>query len=259
MLIPPYIGITDFTNSGQVSEMLEVFYKNLREDSERLLHVGVMMNYETLRGRETKWKKTYPKKEEIASIFSFEETYNCLHYVDRDPKGHGELPMAICDAISYGGMYLDALQLDMVWPDPGEVAHGVHTSRKMLEVILQIGTETLREVDDDPIFLVDKLQDYKDVVQRVLLDKSMGRGVPMNAEELLPFIRAIRENFPEMGIGVAGGLGPETVHLVEPLLKEFPDLSFDAQGKLRPSGNALDPVDWNMAGIYLAKGLILTK
>ena len=61
------------------------------------------------------------------------------------------------------------------------------------------------------------------------------------------------------GIVAAGGLGPESVGLVEPLYREFPDLSIDAQGKLRPSGSALHPIDWDMAETYLVKALQLLR
>jgi len=79
----------------------------------------------------------------------------------------------------------------------------------------------------------------------------------MKADELLPFARAIKKSFPALGIGAAGGLGPVTIGLVKPLVKEFPDLSIDAQGQLRESGSILDPVDWDMAGVYLAQAIRL--
>jgi hypothetical protein len=62
-----------------------------------------------------------------------------------------------------------------------------------------------------------------------------------------------------MGLVVAGGLGPDSIDMVKPLVKVFPDISIDAQGKLRPSGSALDPIDWDMAGTYLARALELLK
>ncbi len=60
-----------------------------------------------------------------------------------------------------------------------------------------------------------------------------------------------------MGIVVAGGLGPYTVRLVEPLLAEFPNISIDAQGQLRESGNALDPIDWDRAETYITRAVAL--
>ena len=143
----------------------------------------------------------------------------------------------------------------MIWPDPGQIAEGIHRSRKQIEIILQIGKNALEEANNDPEAVVEKLVDYEDVIHRVLLDKSMGKGLGMDAAALMPFARAIRENFPSLGLGAAGGLGPETMHLVAPLVRMFPDISIDAQGRLRPSGSALDPIDWSMASAYLIKTL----
>ena len=46
----PYVGITDFTNYGQVQHMLEVFQSNLKREQDRRLHIGVMMSRKTLNG-----------------------------------------------------------------------------------------------------------------------------------------------------------------------------------------------------------------
>jgi len=43
-----------------------------------------------------------------------------------------------------------------------------------------------------------------------------------------------------MGLGVAGGLSPTTLDLVRPLTNEFPDLSIDAEGRLRTPEDHLD-------------------
>ncbi len=249
----PYIGITDFTNFDQVKRMLSVFKKHSQRGLNRKLHVGVMMSYKTLHGIETQFSKVFPPKETIASIFASDETYNCLHYADY--RGHPELWKSLLHAIQYGGMGIDALQLDITWPDPGEVANAVHASRKNLEVILQVGNKAFEEAGDDPDAVVERLRDYEGVICRVLLDRSAGRGIGMDAVGLIPYARAIRNAFPDLGIVAAGGLGPESVDLVRPLVLEFLDLSIDAQGKLRPSGDILDPVDWNFAERYLIRAL----
>ena len=214
------------------------------------------MSYKTLNDIETQWSQAFPPKESIRQIFSLvdKNLYNCLHYADYD---HRSEFTDIADAIEYAGPWIDAIQLDMTWPDPGMVASGVHTSRRQIEVILQVGKKSIEEANCDPTEVVRRLEDYGGVVHRVLLDMSMGRGVEMYGKGLIPFARAIKEKFPTMGLVVAGGLGPTSTHLVESLLEEFPDISIDAQGKLRPRGSALDPIDWNMAGEYLIKALEL--
>ena len=89
------------------------------------------------------------------------------------------------------------------------------------------------------------------------LTSSMGRGLALHAKTLLPFARTIADKLPRLGIVVACGLGPDTVHLAEPLVREIPGLSLDAQSKLRKSANAKDPIDWPLAETYLRKGLNL--
>lgn len=249
-----YIGIIDFMNFGQVQDMLKVFDANRPSGSNRKLHVGVMMSYKTLYGIETRWSKAFPPKEEIANIFSSDETMNCLHYADYEAV---DIFQSLCEAIHYGGIGIDALQLDMVWPDPGYVANATHASRKRLEVILQVSKRAFEEANDDPQEVVERLRDYEGVVQRVLLDRSMGRGLGMDSAELIPFARAIKEAFPDFGLVVAGGLGPDSIGLVEPLIREFPDVSIDAEGRLRPSGSALEPIDWSLAAEYLTRALHL--
>jgi hypothetical protein len=258
MLIP-YVGITDFMNIDQVKKMSEVFEKHFDDRGPyRRLHVGVMMSRKTLHDIETKFSKAFPLKENIADIFRCNDVYNCLHYADYS-QDDPDFARSLSLAISYGGIGIRAVQLDMIWPDPGQVADGINRSRKRIEVILQVGRNAIELLNNDPQAVAQKLEKYRRVIHRVLLDKSMGRGVPMNPESLAPFVRTIRQKFPNFGISVAGGLGPQTVGLVKPLIDEFPNLSIDAQGKLRPSGSALDPVDWNMAEAYLIEALELFK
>lgn len=253
----PYIGITDFTSFEQVHAMLQLFVQNQPATSRHKLHVGVMMSYKTLNNIETKWSKAFPPKDSIAGIFRFSQTYNCLHYADYDHDT--DFCQDLARAVACGGYGVHAVQLDMVWPDPAHIFLALLLAEKKVEVILQVGKNAIELCGNDPARVVERLEDYEGVIHRVLLDKSMGRGLGMDAEGLIPYARAIRSRFPGLGIGAAGGLGPKSIGLVEPLVREFPDLSIDAQGQLRPSGNALDPIDLEMAGEYLVQALALLK
>lgn len=194
----PYIGITDFCTYKQVQAMEELFCSCLSSTSDRMLQVGVMMSYKTLHGIPTRWESVFPPKEKIAEIFTSDTVYNCLHFADYDNEP--DLWSSIDLALSYAGFRVNAIQLDMIWPDPVEIANGIHTSRKRVEVILQIGKNAFEQIGNDPKSLVEKLEDYQRVIHRVLLDKSMGQGVSLNAEFLLPFVRAIRNEFPSLGL-----------------------------------------------------------
>ncbi len=47
--------------------------------------------------------------------------------------------------------------------------------------------------------------------------------------------------------------------VVRDLSREQIPVSFDAQSKLRPSGDAMDPIDWDMAETYLRNAAALLR
>ncbi len=116
----PYIGITDFINYEQVKRMLAVFKANSTPKQNRRLHIGVMMSYKTLHNIDSKWTEVFPQKEIIREIFCSSETMNCLHYADY--RGI-DVSQSLLQAINFGGTGINALQLDMIWPDPSHIAH----------------------------------------------------------------------------------------------------------------------------------------
>lgn len=248
----PYIGITDFTSFKQVKQMLTVFNAHKQPDSRHILHVGVMRSYKTLHNIPNRYQGVFPPKETIIDIFRgtlTSQVYYCLHYADYN---YDTSSQDIARILRYdAGPFVHALQLDMPWPVPEMIARGVRASGKQVEVILQVGRNSFEEVENDPAKMIARLKLYKNIIHRVLLDKSMGEGRSMNADEFIVFIQAIKKHLPHLHITVAGGLGPNSMELVEPLAKKFPDISIDAQGKLRPSGSIFDPIDWDMATQYL--------
>jgi hypothetical protein len=250
----PYIGIYDFRSRGQTLETASFFQElclfNRLEN--RKLMVGVMMSFKTLNDWPTKWAEVWPKKEAVKNIFiDHPLVFNTLRYQDYGTNIN--LWYMIEAASTYGGEYLHAVQFDMIWPSPVLVAR-FHKRLPKIEVVLEVNSEALDRVMNQPDQLVNKLRTYRNSLNCVLLNKNQ-KGLGMNAETLLPFVRAISEHLPNLGLAVEGGLGLNTLHLVEPLVKEFPNISFNAKEKIRPSGNAMDPVDQDMAYDYLDKSV----
>ncbi len=255
----PFISITDFMTREQVEIMRDVFLDagGDKLPGNRRLAIGVMTSYKHSRNIPSKWDKAFPPRDQIASIFKQDPLlWNVLHYADYDGLRYSEdhLLRALAEELTLvtklGGPSMDALQLDMVWPDP--IAINRYRDRyPEKQVILQIGKNAMAQYDNDWLKVMNAMVRYEPYVDGFLLDKSMGRGVAMNANELLPYLKALSHFGERFFAIVAGGLGPNALDLVKPIIDEFPGVSLDAQGQLRPSGSALDPIDWQMAANYL--------
>ena len=249
----PYIGVTGFDHVSQVKKIKALLKgHNKGATHKRRLHVGVMASRGTIQDNPESWARGFPSSERLGGILSLSGVMNCLHYVSHSSLGELDLGKNLTRAVECAGYMIDALQLDLVWPDPDDIAFVAHASRKPLEIILQLGGKALAECGENPGDLVDRLQDYQQVIHYVLLDWSMGKGIGMSAGKMAPFIRAIREASPELGIVIAGGLGPNTMHLAEPLFQEFSGLSTDAAGRLRRSGIEIDPLDLTLTEGYIS-------
>lgn len=243
----PYIGITDFMSREQSLAMLSSFQTMASGGIPHKLMIGVMMSYKTLNKMETKWTKAFPRNEDVSHIFvDHPLALNTLHYADYT---NTDVLDCLTQAVFYGGFDIHALQLDMVWPKPSDIAGAMY--RDNISVILQVGKNALAEAHDDPQEVLARLEEYTGVIHGVLFDKSMGQGKVMDVDILSPYVEAVYEHLPHLRVAVAGGLGPTTVGIAMPLISRFPDISIDAQGRLRPSGNALDPIDWELANTYL--------
>lgn len=253
-MLAPYIGITDFTSAGQVRRMANAFRRCGGPALRRKLAVGVMMSRKTLLELPTKWADVFPAKETIKDIFTDDpDVLNVLHYADYDDESQEQ---EFDFAAELAGGHLHALQLDMPWPEPTAVEIFRWYYPKTA-VILQVGANAMDACNNDPDAVAGRITEYGDTIDAVLLDKSMGRGLGMDAAALLPFADTIATRHPRLALAAAGGLGPDTLHLIKPFLTPFPAVSIDAQSKLRPSGNAMDPVDWDMAELYVERAVAM--
>jgi phosphoribosylanthranilate isomerase len=214
-----------------------------------------MMSRKTLCGLPTTWTQAFPRNEEVADIFEEDQAaiLNVLHYADY-AEVHFEQCLRMASA--YGGRKMQAIQLDMRWPDVGVIREYRSTQRDIW-IILQIGRQCFDDVGDDPEKIARRLEPYAETVDAVLLDRSMGSGTLLDPAKTLPHLRRISAEFPKMGLAIAGGLGPETVDIIKPILAEFPQVSIDAQGRLRRSGKSMDPIEWDLAETYLRRAIAL--
>ncbi len=248
-----YSGVCDVFSPEQARAMADELRLN-RKNPDRKIMVGVMTHPIVLnpdlpvppKVRE-EVSKEFPTTEEMANGFTDDpDVLNTIHYADLyGPNGPWEAKespdilknLELC--VQYGGKNLHAIQLDVTWPDPDEMSKFKERNPNIV-IILQLGKFAIRAVDGDPQEVVNRLREYGDSIDFALIDMSMGKGKGMDAGELLPLLRLIHSKLPYLGLAVAGGLGPDSVNLLEPIAKEFPGIAIDAQGRLKPADAQTD-------------------
>ena len=252
--VGPYVGVTGFMSRAEVSEALAM----IPEGSTHRLMVGVLVSSKTFAGLPNKWPGRYPKKDVIADIFIDDpRALNLIHY---NTDNRDQLNHELVDITRFvGAERFDGFQINMRWPCATELRNYQRIFPDKL-IVMQVGGGALEDVRRighlGGLFYLcyDHRACCSWIVDSILIDPSGGKGLPLNAEEGAEHLRDVRNHYhmKEVGIGIAGGLGPETLHLVEPLLREFPDLSIDAEGRLR-TPKPEDALDLNAMRVYLTK------
>lgn len=246
----PYIGVTGFMSPEEVKNTLEGidFQK-----AKRLLMVGVLASLKSLQGLPNKWPGRYPKIEDVKNIFL--ENENCLNLVHFNTKEPESLLSQLLSVTDIAGRNFNGFQLNIAWPSV-RVLEDYKELHNDKTIVLQIGGRAFEEVSHSPKKLADKVHsEYAGLIDYVLLDPSGGTGKPFDPTVARSYLEALSAKTNDFGLGVAGGLSPTTLDLVEPLVKDFPDLSIDAEGRLR--NPEIDNLHLGITKDYVEKSLEL--
>jgi hypothetical protein len=243
----PYIGVTGFTNGDEVRSLLDTIPQN----TNRLIMVGVLASSKTLRGIPNKWPARYPRPVKLRNIFKNHPlALNLIHYNTKEP---GTLLEQIKQARELAGPNLHGFQLNMAWPNPRVLAKIAMQSQRTI-IVLQVGRHAFQMIGHSPKLLADKIKEYEGCIDYVLLDPSGGYGKPLDSKTAQLYLEALTIKDLPLGLGVAGGLSATTLNLLEPLVSQFPNLSIDAEGKLR---NKKDRLDLQLTQKYVQSALTL--
>lgn len=233
-----YIGITAFTKVKEVDAARKAF-----NCPSRKLMIGVVATYKSLRLQPMKeyWAKQTPHCNDIKYLFTDDpRTLNLVHY--SSDQGKEALMATDMRVIAQNaGRNFHGFQINMAWPDVREL-HQYHEATEVPHyIVLQIGKDAI-SMEPNPAAIGQRLRDYREVIDAVIVDMSGGTGKALDAKWTHMTLAAIKEYNSHLDLVVAGGLGPDSLQPIEALLKDFPDLSWDAQKLLRDKDNNLDPV-----------------
>lgn len=239
-----YIGITGFMTREEVETMLSL----MPLTSERLLMVGILANWKTMQGFKSEGGR-HPNIENIKKIFvSHPAALNLIHY---STKKIDSLCEQLAQLAKLSDNNLHGFQLNIVWPPKDELSRyrSIYPHHK---IIMTIGDRAIRDVGNSPYLLTSKISEYEGLIDYILLDRSLGYGIPIDPKFMRKYVTILHVADLTMGIAIAGGLSPTTLGVIEPLIKDFPDLSIDAENNLR---NQDDSLNLGLAQDYLDRSL----
>lgn len=277
----PYTGVTGFMSPKDVKAVCADSYTISGFDTPiyggRKLAVGVLASWKTLSGQPAGQPGRYPKIEDIRSIIdaaaepyhhyspalgqvpsdgtTFDLKARCLRMIHLNTR-MPYLPPQIDFLVEIAGPNLDGFQLNVVWPREDEI-RALAQEYPMLRFILQINSTMYASVSRSPQLLATEVaKKYSPWITDVLFDMSGGTGQPT---DLADAEKALEALYMTLGgadaggtnIGVAGGLDWQSVTRLRRLFDRWPDLSIDAEGRLRDK--ATDALNCEMAREYVRR------
>jgi hypothetical protein len=228
----PYIGVTGFMSADEVNEVL----KAVPNGAKRKLMVGVLASSKTIKGIPNKWPNRYPIANKYAEIFlDHPAVLNLIHFNTKKPEN---LLSEMLQVTDLAGKNFHGFQLNIKWPDPNVLR--IYTQRYPEKtIVLQCGQGAMEAMDYSPKDIAWRALSYKFCCDYLLIDPSGGLGKPLDSYQGLKYMEELNANVTWMRFGIAGGLSPETLGLVEPIIKKFPNICIDAEGRLRDENDHL--------------------
>ncbi len=275
----PYTGVTGFMSVADVRAVAADAYTASGFDTPtrggRKLAIGVLASWKTLNGEPPGPPGRYPKLEDIRAVIdaaaetyhhravwqpegegaSFDLKTRCLrmiHYSSKEPNLSAQIDR-LCEI---AGPNLDGFQLNMTWPREDEI-RALAQARPTLRLILQINSRMYSGVSRSPQLLATEVaKKYSPWVTDVLFDMSGGFGLSADLAEAEYALEALYTTLGGadaggISIGVAGGLCWQSVVGLKRLFDRWPDLSIDAEGRLRDK--TTDALNREMAREYVRR------
>lgn len=243
----PYVGVSGVVSKEQQRQLVDVATAVELTPGRRLL-LGVKATHKTQyldtpNKYGTEW---YPVGEGAFTdaLSEVTPTYNVaqLYLEPESIRSDSRYPSEFIKKISKRGKrVLDALQFDMLpyHENPQLWSHTIdRVGHEAFGVIMQCHAGAMEKGPTQAVEDLVRLSENTPI-DFVLFDASHGTGKEMDADTLRYFLEAGYGD-PELeargtNFGIAGGLDESTVESRLPaVLKDFPDISWDAEGRLHP-------------------------
>lgn len=231
----PYIGVTGISEIYEAEVIAQTFPQALPESSSHQGMTGYLVSLHTLNGDKEKVTK-YPYINNLPDLLRVTRTasLNTIHY--RTPE-RATLAEQVAKLFDKSYIYADGLcqtlQLNIAWPDPDQIEKIKKIMPAMRFILALTPKIVLRESRFE---IEDKLTDYRDIVDYVLIDPSGGIGEAFESNAVLPLYTSAKDIMRNQIVALGGGFNEKNVKIrlaeISELLrtKQF---AIDAEGGLR--------------------------
>jgi len=263
--VMPYVGIAGFTDPHEVRGIAGDLYTmnsyGTPEVGGRRLAPGVLVSWKTLNGEPAGNPERYPRIEDVRALLDAaaepirhcspglgqtepvgtplaieNRTLRLIHYNSREPNLVAQVDR-LCEI---AGPNLQGFQFNIAWPTTEDIRE-IAQEHPTLRFVLQVNRRMFANVKRDPQLLAYVLRKkYGASVTDYLFDMSAGSGAAIDMQEAETVVAALYDEFGGAtkggtGIGIAGGLDYKNVYGLKPFFDRWPDLSIDAEGRVRDS------------------------
>ncbi|MEK6950347.1 MAG: hypothetical protein AABX13_01335 [Nanoarchaeota archaeon] len=229
-----YVGITGPANIPETRAICKEFSEaGYSRDSPHIPMLGFLVSYKTLNGQTTQ-NRRYPPANSLPDLLRATggQVLTMVHYNSREIDTLSQQVAQIFDDV-YDKSWCRALQLNIVWPDLGQVAR-IREQYPEMQIVFQASLKAME--GKTPNQIAQKIKEYQDLISYVLIDPSGGRGRPFDLESSVAIYSELKEQCLDLTIGFAGGFTGENL---APRLREIlqqikaNDFCIDAEGGLR--------------------------
>lgn len=257
----PYIGFTGAIHIAQILDTYRHASHPLHppENHYRILNryelfAGILVSDKTMAGLPNSHPDCFPPVDEIPSLLAYYEGLGyIIHFCTANARCGDTLQklMGICEQPGHNQNCLTGFQINHPNPNLRDLKVALKHLRARREgveqksrMILWVGPGILGMRWQEPERIISHIQPYRqaEAITDVLLDWSGGQGQPFDPAKLYDAIGLIRNHFPDLGITLGGGLGPDNTYGQLSDLAQSYRLSADAQSALfHPETERLAP------------------
>lgn len=225
--IKEYIGITGFKTLEEINSLSTVFQQSLNKEYSGMY--GFLISNTQLNKPSVESSRN-PALKNLKTLINAvpENMMPTLHYcsslrsLDLDN---------LTRVLEYDDLYDSCkfLQINLDWPSVNDLGK-LKERFPDLYIIQQLNPR-----HEDTANMLSSIEEYGELVDKLLIDPSLGAGIAYNAKESVEIVNSINKNSENFTYVVCGGLSENTVYSRVKEMQSLLNVNFsiDAEGRLR--------------------------